>query len=134
MYCKLVNTGSTSINIDAGRTVEKSTTVNCTDEERFHSLFDHAQEIDPPPLSSDGVTPSLSRKAEGDTTERREIIVDISEANFGQISAPQKWVLLSILGTFKELFPSDRNRVPPWNMKKLRLLLEDENCTPEAVR
>lgn len=55
MYCKLVNNGSTPVNIDAGRTVANLITVNCTDKERVHSLFDHVEETDSPPLPSDGV-------------------------------------------------------------------------------
>lgn len=35
VYCKLVNTGSTAVNIDAGSTIARQTTLKCTNEERF---------------------------------------------------------------------------------------------------
>lgn len=71
--------------------------------------------------------------AEGDTTEQRDAIVDLSEPNFAQVSASQKRILLAILGTFKEFFPSDPKRVPPCNTGKLGLPFKNENCTPVTV-
>lgn len=83
VYCKLGNIGSIPFNIDVGRTVAKLVTVNCTDEERFYSLFNHIQETDLPSLSSDGVVLSMYHEARCDTAEQRGAIDDLSDAKFG---------------------------------------------------
>lgn len=87
-----------------------------------------------PTLSSDGVALPTPREAEYDAMEQGGGTVDLSEANFGRVSASEKRVLLSILGNLQELFPFDPKLVPPYNMEKLKFPLRDENCTLMAVR
>lgn len=107
----------------------KLITVNCTDKERLHSLFDHIRETDPPPLPFDDAVLPTPREAGCDTTEQRGTIVDLSEVNVWQGSASQKRLLLSILGKFKKIFPSGLKCVPPCSTGKLRLPIKDEGCS-----
>ncbi|CAM9542910.1 unnamed protein product [Sphacelaria rigidula] len=64
------------------------------------------------------------------------IMSNLNDANLGQLSAPKKQELLTLLNEFRRqgIFPADPKNVRPCDQGKIHIPLRDERCKPVATK
>lgn len=107
---------------------------NIRDKTRFESLFDTWPSTTHPPIPR---SPAATKPTPvpGDPSSTPSV-VDVRDADRGQLGALQKHQLVMVLSVFIEdgVFPIDPKRVPACIDGKLELPLIIEFCTPFAAK
>ena len=131
LQCKVVNRTKTAMTIQRGAVIAKVFATNSSDTERMRLLLDQSEEKKPSPAVE-----GERGGAEMPTGDVKEVAVDISEANMGQLSQGCKSDLLELLREYRDrgLFPANPKVVPACHGAKLRLPLTREDCTPYAAK
>ena len=138
LQCKLSNVTQANLKIQRGVVVATVYAVNNYDRERMMSLMDPVPEgtEDPKPDKMDeerdeGRPPE--RRDRKDTTAdipRDAPKVDLSEANFEQLSLREKDTLMEILREYIDVFAVNPKSVPACKGAPMRLELKDPDVVP----
>ena len=130
LQCKVVNRSKVPLTLIQGGVVARIYAVNTSDKERMRMLLDPVMPVDSAMGRKEQPAPVTQEEGGGAGAD----VVDLTQANIAQTSAPVKAALTRVLEKYRHVFPANPKIVPACNRAKLQLPLTDSSCKPHAAK